>query len=201
MYELSSTGFRNTSSQISASVTQNGKYVICASEDSQVYIWRHDDDYRPNRTKLSINSTQIYEHFHCRDVTAAIPWVNAAASAYNTPGETTPHGFNNPNGLRQSSELNLQLMAEADGREPVDSPRQAGILGSNANHFSDRASATWPEEKLLVSSNGSSPESSRDRCNGGKLLENKSAWGMVIVAATRGGQIRTFQNFGFPVRV
>ncbi|KAH0456975.1 hypothetical protein IEQ34_014882 [Dendrobium chrysotoxum] len=193
-------GFRNTSSQISASLTINGKYIICASEDSHVYIWRHETDSRPNRSKVKINATQTYEHFHCRDVTAAIPWINPT-STYNTPGETTPSGFNNPNVLCQNSKLSLQLFAETNGHESIDSPRQDGILGSNTNHFSDRASATWPEEKLLLSSKQSSPESCTDSCNGGIHLQNKSAWGLVIVTATRGGQIKTFQNFGFPVRV
>ncbi|XP_020574547.1 WD repeat-containing protein 44-like [Phalaenopsis equestris] len=202
-------GFRNTSSQISASVTQNGKYVICASEDSHIYVWKHDTDPRPTRSKVNINTRQTYEHFHCRDVTAAIPWINAAATTYNTPGETTPHGFKTPpppqppiNGLSQNSKLSLQLLDESNGHESIiDSLRPPGIVGSNTNQFGDRASATWPEEKLVVSSEQSSPESSTDRSDGGIHLQSKSAWGMVIVAATRGGRIRTFQNFGFPVRV
>ncbi|KAL0913542.1 hypothetical protein M5K25_017007 [Dendrobium thyrsiflorum] len=173
-------GFRNTSSQISASLTLNGKYVICASEDSHVYIWRHETDSKPNRSKVKINSTQSYEHFHCRDVTAAIPWINPTSTSYNTPGETTPTGFNNPNLLSQNPKLSLQLFPETNGHE---------------------SSATWPEEKLLLSSKQSSPESFTDSSNGGIHLQNKSAWGLVIVSATRGGQIKTFQNFGFPVRV
>uniref|UniRef100_A0A0D3HJ27 Uncharacterized protein n=1 Tax=Oryza barthii TaxID=65489 RepID=A0A0D3HJ27_9ORYZ len=33
-------GFKNTSSQISASYSGDGRYVVCASEDSNVYVWR-----------------------------------------------------------------------------------------------------------------------------------------------------------------
>ncbi|KAL0344543.1 UNVERIFIED_CONTAM: WD repeat-containing protein 44 [Sesamum radiatum] len=44
-------GFRNTNSQISASFSADGRHVISASEDSQ-----------------------DHEHFHCKDVSVAIPW-------------------------------------------------------------------------------------------------------------------------------
>ncbi|MBA0603006.1 hypothetical protein Gorai_003166, partial [Gossypium raimondii] len=66
-------GFRNTNSQISASVTANGKYVVCASEDSYVYVWKHEAGSRPSRNK-GVTVTQSYEHFHCKDVSVAIPW-------------------------------------------------------------------------------------------------------------------------------
>jgi WD40 repeat protein len=89
-------GFRNSSSQISASLTANGKYVVSASEDSQVYIWKNDGDSRPSRTK-GLTVTQSYEHFHCQDVSAAIPWPGMSAvhhfdmSAGNYP--TTPVNY------------------------------------------------------------------------------------------------------------
>lgn len=169
-------GFRNTSSQISASLTANGKYAICASEDSHVYVWRYRSDCQPRRrSNGNINATQSYEHFRCRDVTAAIPWPNACNS--------TPRGGGNQS-----------------GHGSIESPGQA-ILNSSASLFVDRASATWPEEKLMLSSStASSPRSSSERNNGGAHLLSNSAWGMVIVTAGRGGQIRTFQNFGFPVK-
>ncbi|PKU69294.1 WD repeat-containing protein 44-like isoform X1 [Dendrobium catenatum] len=172
-------GFRNTSSQISASLTANGNYAVCASEDSHVYVWSHCFDPQPRpKCNGSKNITQSYEHFQCRDVTAAIPWPNTCNL---TPGSTPPGGNQNSYGA-------------------IDSPGQAIPNSSAANLFGDRASATWPEEELTVSSTSSSPRSGTDPKNGGIHLLRNSAWGMVIVTAGRGGQIRTFQNFGFPVK-
>ncbi|PON76133.1 Guanine nucleotide-binding protein, beta subunit [Trema orientale] len=69
-------GFRNTSSQISASFSQEGKYVVCASEDSQVYVWRHEEARSSSGSsgRRSVLNTRSYEHFQCRDVSVAIPW-------------------------------------------------------------------------------------------------------------------------------
>ncbi|KAL3839533.1 hypothetical protein ACJIZ3_024124 [Penstemon smallii] len=68
-------GFRNTSSQISASFSPDGRHVISASEDSQVYIWKAEDSKNlgagKGRSRVTI---QANEHFHCKDVSVAIPW-------------------------------------------------------------------------------------------------------------------------------
>ncbi|KAK8964324.1 hypothetical protein KSP40_PGU016584 [Platanthera guangdongensis] len=175
MPRLSNAGFRNTSSQISASATTNGKHIVCASEDSHVYIWKHNADSQSSRrSKSSISITQSYEHFPCPGVTAAIPWPSARNSM---PG---------------AENQNRRGCLESPGHP---------ILDSNHNLFSDRASVTWPEEKLLVSSAQNTPRRGTDVKNGGiHLPGGDSAWGMVIVAAGRGGQIKTFQNFGFPLK-
>ncbi|GAV83906.1 WD40 domain-containing protein [Cephalotus follicularis] len=68
-------GFRNTSSQISASFSVDGKYIISASEDSQVYVWKREENRDSAGGKSrSIITTRSHEHFQCRDVSVAIPW-------------------------------------------------------------------------------------------------------------------------------
>ncbi|GAA0142172.1 hypothetical protein LIER_35529 [Lithospermum erythrorhizon] len=68
-------GFRNTTSQISASFSPEEKYVLSASEDSHVYIWKRDVQRNTGalkgKTMINCNS---YEHFQCKDVSVAIPW-------------------------------------------------------------------------------------------------------------------------------
>ncbi|KAJ6838286.1 WD repeat-containing protein 44-like [Iris pallida] len=194
-------GFRNNSSQISASLASNGKYVVCASEDSHVYVWRCDTDSQPTRNRGIVSVTQAYEHFYSQHVTVAVPWpCNSPGVSLRTNSSSRQNG---PSGV---SEANQELVDEANGHEKLptssfrcsDCPQQNGILGTRSNSFGDRVTATWPEEKLLLSSNQSTPRSSVDMSNGRMQLHSRSAWGMVIVTAGRGGRIRTFQNFGFP---
>ena len=67
-------GFRNTSSQIAASFTPDGKYVISASEDSQVSVWRCEEPRNTGTGKTTVITARGYEHFPCKDVSVAIPW-------------------------------------------------------------------------------------------------------------------------------
>ncbi|XP_051135593.1 uncharacterized protein LOC127254505 [Andrographis paniculata] len=197
-------GFRNTNSQISASLTSNGKYVISASEDSYVYIWRHEGASHPNRSK-GVTVTQSYELFHCQDVSVAIPWPGLSSEAFQdtfvrgqtcsvddvvaenhptTPVEeaTGSEGSPLPFGCSNSSPINGTLSSATNG------------------YLFDRISVTWPEEKLLSATKNRSPQVSVDYSNG-MIFQNRSAWGMVIVTAGLRGEIRTYQNFGLPARI
>lgn len=60
------------SSQIAASFTQDGKYIVSASEDSHVYVWKHQGAHH-GKSKSMVN-VRSYEHFQCKDVSVAIPW-------------------------------------------------------------------------------------------------------------------------------
>nr|XP_043639613.1 WD repeat-containing protein 44-like [Erigeron canadensis] len=202
-------GFRNTNRQISASVTANGRYVVCASEDSQVYVWKHEGDSRASRNK-GVTVTQSYEHFHCQDIAVAIPW----------PGKSdTSSDFQD----RCSEEQDRLSEDHLDEMSPVNHPPTPadeihdkdsfplpsgctssspfhGIISSASNgYFFDRFSATWPEEKLVSATKNPSRYVSADFTN--RLSPSKSGWGMVIVTAGLRGEIRIFQNFGLPVRI
>ncbi|XP_009774676.1 2-deoxy-glucose resistant protein 2-like [Nicotiana tabacum] len=200
-------GFRNTSRHISASMTADARYVVCASEDSHVYIWKHENDSRPSRNK-GVTITQSYEHFHSQDVSVAIPW----------PGMTDTWRFQSTSSGEQSDHVGLDEVStanhppspvEENGNEcsPLtsgcsNSPLHGTISSATNNYFFDRISATWPEEKLLLATKYRSPrvstDSSIDFSSG--LNQTKSCWGLVIVTASHRGEIRTFQNFGLPIR-
>uniref|UniRef100_A0A6M2EQ46 Anaphase-promoting complex subunit 4 WD40 domain-containing protein n=1 Tax=Populus davidiana TaxID=266767 RepID=A0A6M2EQ46_9ROSI len=198
-------GFRNTNSQISASLTTNGKYVVSASEDSYVYVWKHEGDSRLSRSK-GVTITRSYEHFLCQDVSVAIPWPGMA----DTWGlQDTLSGEQNglDNHLDEVSIVNHPPTpveeASNEGSQSLtgctNSPMNGIISSATNGYFFDRISATWPEEKLDLATRTRSHHASVDISNG--LSQNVSAYGMVIVTAGLRGEIRTFQNFGLPVRI
>ncbi|KAK4344548.1 hypothetical protein RND71_034724 [Anisodus tanguticus] len=201
-------GFRNTSRQISASMTADGRYVVCASEDSHVYIWKHENDSRPSRNK-GVTVTQSYEHFHSQDVSVAIPW----------PGMSDTWRYQTSSSDEQSGHVGLDEVSTANHPpSPVEeignesspltsgcgnSPLHGTISSATANYFFDRISATWPEEELLLATKYCSPRVSTDASIdfSSGLTQTKFCWGLVIVTASHRGEIRTFQNFGLPIRI
>ncbi|CAH2053632.1 unnamed protein product, partial [Thlaspi arvense] len=197
-------GFRNTSSQISASITADGKYVVSASEDSHVYIWKYESPAsRPSRSNNSKNVTvtNTYEHFHSQDVSAAISWPGMAS----TESENRA-GFNGTtNNLDEVSTANHPPtpVDQPGTLDRLNSPRNGIISSATNGYFFDRMSATWPEEKLLFGRNRSGNRLSTDlSSNGiGNSGSVSASWGMVIVTAGLRGEIRAFQNFGLPIRI
>ncbi|XP_047309816.1 WD repeat-containing protein 44-like [Impatiens glandulifera] len=187
-------GFRNSNSQISGSITENGRYVVCASEDSHVYVWKQEEEWSYGAAATSTTTRRrskgggvsvagAYEHFHCEDVSVAIPW----------PGVSD---FRNSLHFDQSEEICApnHLQKKCNGI----------ISGASSGYFFDRISpATWPEEeeeKLHpAATKRHSPRVSLDDFSDG-LGQNKSAsWGMVILTAGLKGELRTYQNFGLPI--
>ncbi|CAN8259233.1 unnamed protein product [Cochlearia groenlandica] len=199
-------GFRNTSSQISASITSDGKYVVSASEDSHVYIWKYESPAsRPSRSSSNnknVSVTNSYEHFHSQDVSAAISWPGMAST--ESWGTTTQNraGFN----LDEISTANHPPtpVDQPGALDRLNSPRNGIISSATNGYFFDRMSATWPEEKLLLGRNRSGNRLSRDLSSNGVNSSgtvSPSSWGMVIVTAGLRGEIRAFQNFGLPIRI
>ena len=166
--------------------------MISASEDSHVYIWRNDDNLEQGRSKGNVTVTNSYEYFHCQDVTVAVA-LPSTGSAMVSRTNSRKHDEQDC-----VSEHHLLHVVPEKLQASCDFQAQSGnILSTSSNHSGDRA--TWPEE--LMTPTKQSPRSSASLPNGAGQAPSRSAWGMVIATAGRGGQIRTFQNFGFPARV
>ncbi|KAI9093422.1 hypothetical protein K1719_027436 [Acacia pycnantha] len=195
-------GFRNTNSQILASFTANGKYIVSASEDSHVYVWKNEANCRPNRTK-GVTVTQSYEHFLCRDVSVAIPWpgmgdaweMQDPLSGEQTGADSVPDEVSSAN--HPPTPVDGCFGNEALGAN--NGSLHGTIAGATNSYFFDRISATWPEEKLVLAARRRSPRVSVDISDG--VHQNMSAWGLVMVTAGLRGEIRVFQNFGLPMRI
>ncbi|KAJ6804190.1 WD repeat-containing protein YMR102C-like [Iris pallida] len=189
-------GCRRTKIQSSASFTADGRYIVSVGEDSNVYIWNYDASPSSKCLK-SMKSIRSCEHFFSEDVSVAVPWTGMDQ--------------------RQSSLNNKALHIPSQPLKILDPSTwlwDSDFRSFGAWLFADgilRGSATWPEEKLPISS----PCSSR----GGDLRHQhgnfkyhmhpnyqhltclSASWCMVIVTASRSGSIRTFHNYGLPVRL
>ncbi|CAL4903938.1 unnamed protein product [Urochloa decumbens] len=153
-------GFKNTSSQITATYTSDGRYAVCASEDSNVYLWR--TTRVPPAAAIGIGmkpktwcTIRSYENFYCKDVSTAVPWTNSP-SPPGDGGDGSPASRDKPQGV-SCNEESCSVAAKPDGGE-------AGGGG------------------------------------GGKG-DSGNAWGLVVVTASLGGEIRVYQNFGMPFRI
>ncbi|GKU89161.1 hypothetical protein SLEP1_g3333 [Rubroshorea leprosula] len=70
--KFKASGFQIAASQMFATFTQDGKHIISASEDSNVYIWNYT-----NQDKNSSRTRKIWscERFLSHNVLVALPWL------------------------------------------------------------------------------------------------------------------------------
>ncbi|KAF3449198.1 hypothetical protein FNV43_RR09926 [Rhamnella rubrinervis] len=241
------TGFRNTSSQIAASFSPDGKYIISASEDSQVYVWRRQEPRNTTSGKRSLITTRSYEQFPCRDVSVAIPWPGSVRGEIPT---VQLHSKRHSKRSASSQPTNSSSCSGSPTREETTSacanskrqlpplPKKTATATATANNNNNalETSVTPPEEDLsqvartesgigesfcsdsaasirygdspsisaaaTPSSNWSSSWSWFDigGTHGNQTVQ-ATAWGLVIVTAGLGGEIRAYQNFGLPRKV
>ncbi|KAL2481541.1 Transducin/WD40 repeat-like superfamily protein [Abeliophyllum distichum] len=227
-------GFRNTSSQISASFSSDGKYIISASEDSQVYIWKLEESRGKGRSKIRVLA---HEHFHCKEVSVAIPWngstkieppiVEVLSKRHHSKRSTGPQPYSisrsssREDNLSASSRRHLpplpkknteleRLMSHNDEDLAQSARIDSGIsisesFGSSIR-FGESPSISASRNPLITHSLSSSSSSSYSFFDGGSNSHGgqtvqATAWGMVIVTAGLGGEIRVYQNFGLPLKV
>ncbi|KAF8379751.1 hypothetical protein HHK36_029200 [Tetracentron sinense] len=187
-------GLRNAGSQISASFTSDGKHIVSASEDSNVYVWNYITRDRPLPSQAK--SIWSSERFFSNSASVAIPWcgnksMNSFVSAMN--------------GTIPSPKISGNPPVSIPENVPFSSPDRFSLRHGLFLESLHKGSATWPEEKLPTSSSLPRPSSLcksqykflKSSCQG--MLTSPHAWGLVIVTAGWDGRIRSFYNYGLPI--
>ena len=169
---------------MSASFTSDGKHILSASDDSNVYFWNVSQE---DSSLIKVKKIKACERFFS-NASVAVPWCGLKLE--NTENE------NQLNALDQKFPQTLHLSSPASfslGQEYFLEPLSKG-------------SATWPEEKLPTSSpkaktstiHKSEYKFLKSSC---KSTSNSHAWGLVILTAGWDGRIKSFHNYGLPVTI
>lgn len=177
---------------MSASFTSTGKHIISVGEDCHVYVWNYNGFCL--QTSKHTKSVRSCEHFFCEDVSVALPWLGQVADQSHlhindcrarSPREGQIEGAS---GIRDSERFSLGNWFSIDG--------------------SCKVSATWPEEKLplcdaevLEDEYCTYDQQQLCHSSANNCTTLSDTWGLVIVAGGWNGTIRTFHNYGFPVRL
>ncbi|KAB1215515.1 WD repeat-containing protein 44 [Morella rubra] len=193
-------GLRNAGSHMSASFSLDGTHIVSANDDSNVYIWNFASEDR-TRAKTIWSS----ESFQSQKSSIAIPWsgIQAMSGALPSPTLCTDSCGNSVrNGWKHcGSDENM------DQKLSVSSPDCFSLSRGFLLESLPKGSATWPEEKLSNSSPVTiSPAMCKSEykilksaCQG--MFSSPHMWGLVIVTAGWDGRIRTYHNYGLPVRL
>ncbi|XP_025612675.1 uncharacterized protein [Arachis hypogaea] len=173
-----------TGSPLSASFTSDGKHILSASEDSNVYMWNvSQEESIPMKAKKIWSSERFFSN-----ASIAVPWQGLKPQTmenehqWNVLDKTSPESvhLNPPASFSLGQEYFLEALP--------------------------KGSATWPEEKLPISSSKAKTSTMlkseyrflKSSC---RSTSRSHAWGMVIVTAGWDGRIKTFHNYGLPVPV
>nr|UNY85667.1 WD40-containting protein [Zea mays] len=192
-------GLRTGSCQSLATFTPDGQHIVCASEDSNIYVWNHE-----NQDEASLKHAKTIwssERFYSNNAAIAIPW--------NGPRPRNPVSLASQ--ILSSQGDNLWCMSKAvkcSSSQSEDSAINSfvsrfapGIFNLNQEFSSEstcRSSATWPEEFLPSRSIRAILDESQYKFLRNCFQSTPNSWGQVIVTAGWDGKIRSFQNYGLP---
>ncbi|KDP23830.1 hypothetical protein JCGZ_00073 [Jatropha curcas] len=177
-------GLKSTPSQISASFTSDGKHIVSACEDSNVYLWNFIDQGRSD--PMQAKTIRSCERFST-NASIAIPWCGLK------------HESSGNGGFHVSNDNAPEVM-------PFPSPAGFSLSQEYFLESFPKGSATWPEEKLPPASPlSTSPAMHKSQYKFLKAscqsIAASHAWDLVIVTAGWDGRIRSFHNYGLPVAV
>nr|UNY85611.1 WD40-containting protein [Zea mays] len=192
-------GLRTGSCQSLATFTPDGQHIVCASEDSNIYVWNHE-----NQDEASLKHAKTIwssERFYSNNAAIAIPW--------NGPRLRNPVSLASQ--ILSPQGDNLWCMSKAvkcSSSQSEDSAINSfvsrfapGIFNLNQEFSSEstcRSSATWPEEILPSRSIRAILDESQYKFLRNCFQSTPNSWGQVIVTAGWDGKIRSFQNYGLP---
>ncbi|CAJ2667422.1 unnamed protein product [Trifolium pratense] len=174
----------NTGSPMCASFTSDGKHILSACEDSNVYLWNvNQEESIPTKSTKVRSSERFFSN-----ASVAVPWHGLTAQ------------------ITENEQLNI-----LDKKSPQVAiqlhPNPPASFSLGQEFFLEsfpKGSATWPEEKLPIPSS-KTKKTSLLRKSEYKFLKSSCksticahAWGMVIVTAGWDGRIKSFQNYGLP---
>jgi hypothetical protein len=126
-------------------------------------------------------TSRSYEYFFCRDVSVAVPWPGSPSFQCDAPAPSSSRSGGTP---KKQSSARGAGDDDAGGVSDVPPRRhKSGPMG-----YPGGQQQLQPELSRRLSS---------ARWHGG--AEGGNAWGMVVVTASRGGEIRVYQNFGLPL--
>ncbi|CAK8570182.1 unnamed protein product [Lathyrus sativus] len=172
-------------SLMSASLTSDGKHILSASEDSNIYMWNVSEDESCTMKAKKIKSC---ERFYS-NASVVVPWC----------------------GLKSNNIENSKPLDVLNKRSPqalcLDPPSSFSLSQDFFLDSIPKGSATWPEEKLPTSRSPKSKKSALHKSaykflkSSCKSTSNCHAWGLVIVTAGLDGRIKSFHNYGLPVLV
>ncbi|KAK9053067.1 hypothetical protein SSX86_029697 [Deinandra increscens subsp. villosa] len=191
-------GNRSSGSQMAASFTSDGKHIISAAEDSNIYIWNHN--ITPNKPLTKPKTNLSFENFSSQNTTMAIPWCGLKTIAASLP---SPRLTLN-NHLITNNFNNIVVP-----RSTIDSPRMQSPATTRGFFLETllKGPPTWPAESLPGSTQVSvSPSMRKSEYKFLKTAYQSTfvvphIWGLVIVAAGWDGRIRTYLNYGLPIRL
>nr|UNY85601.1 WD40-containting protein [Zea mays] len=192
-------GLRTGSCQSLATFTPDGQHIVCASEDSNIYVWNHE-----NQDEASLKHAKTIwssERFYSNNAAVAIPWNgpkprNPVSLAFQI---LSPQGDNlwcMSKAVKCSSS-----QSEDSAINSFVSRLAPGIFNLNQEFSSEstcRSSATWPEGILPSRSIRAILDESQYKFLRNCFQSTPNSWGQVIVTAGWDGKIRSFQNYGLP---